>query len=194
MKTVEKRGVYTSNLFNENSYLISSVRPVITQNSGTRYTSSGKPARRSLALLFEMSIGWPSSRIRTLYFWNKRGNFFKKWVKQNKNFTISRYIIAEAGLKINVDKTKILANKKDESLAINRKNIELIEKIKYLGQTITFNKKKNLELNIRIASTPGRNFGLWKKYLKVNFWQNKKVKFWIALFSPPCYIPARPSR
>ncbi len=50
-----------------------------------------------------------------------------------------------AGLKINIEKTKILSNRKGEDLTLDEKKTELTVRVKYLGQTVSFDKAGNTE-------------------------------------------------
>lgn len=63
----------------------------------------------------------------------------------------------EAGLNINMTKTKILTKDLNSEIKIDGKKIETVPEIIYLGQLITFNNRTENEINRRITLT-------WKKY------------------------------
>lgn len=60
------------------------------------------------------------------------------------------------GLSININKTKIMTNSRKEEIKINNQEINFVDQYNYLGQSISFNDRKD-EINKRI------NLG-WKKY------------------------------
>jgi len=69
-------------------------------------------------------------------------------------------VCKEAGLKINVEKTKILSNARKEKVVIADEVIKWVNEFKYLGRVISFVNKRDRELSSRIR-------GGWK-----NFWSS----------------------
>lgn len=59
--------------------------------------------------------------------------------------------IKEAGLEVNLNKTKILANDPKHPIQLNGKSIDYTEDVTYLGQILSFVNKDSKELNSRIA-------------------------------------------
>lgn len=58
----------------------------------------------------------------------------------------------EVSLKIKIDETNILSNKREEPLVTRGKKVEKLNT--YLGQIITFKKSKSLKLNSTIPTIP----------------------------------------
>jgi Reverse transcriptase (RNA-dependent DNA polymerase) len=69
----------------------------------------------------------------------------------------------KAGLKINIDKTKMMTNKfaVTRRMKISQEQIEIVDHYKYLGQTININRDPRIEINCRIKAA-------WGSFIKHN--------------------------
>ncbi len=90
---------------------------------------------------------------------------------------------AEAGLKVNMTKTKVMCDSHGAKIRIGGIDLETVEEYTYLGQIISFKEKMGKEIERRISHA-------WKGYwdLKLVFKGSVKISSKIRMFEA-CVLP-----
>ena len=79
-------------------------------------------------------------------------------------------VCQEAGLTINVSKTKVMTNYQELPILVNGKQVNYVHEYLYLGQLVTFTRRGDKEINRRISLA-------WNKFWSLSFiFQDKKLK------------------
>jgi hypothetical protein len=93
-------------------------------------------------------------------------------------------VVAPVGLKINIDKTKGMSNAPEINstpITLNHRQLEVVNKWKYIGSYININSKCSGEIQCRIASASTVFPHFWKPLWKKKIHRKAKILIYDAL-------------